>query len=128
MAQAGQYFPGYGGGDKIPILGEAGEVMIKKESVREAGLSTSLAFNQGDWSKVIQNLLPKLRTGGPISPGFPRQALATGGPVQMPADVPSETVRNYHIPGESSPLVVRASNSEAMRLFSILEQRFKRRS
>jgi len=128
MAQAGQYFPGYGGGDKIPIMGEAGEVMIKKESVREAGLSTSLAFNQGDWPKVIQNLLPKLRTGGPIAPMFPRQALATGGPVQMSADVPSETVRNYHIPGESSPLVVRANNREAMRLFSVLEQRYKRRS
>ncbi|CAK0763331.1 hypothetical protein CCP3SC1AL1_320002 [Gammaproteobacteria bacterium] len=37
-AQQGRHFPGYGGGDKIPILGEAGEYMHRKEAVRHYGL------------------------------------------------------------------------------------------
>ncbi len=36
-AARGRHFSGYGGGDKIPILGEAGEYMMRKESVRSWG-------------------------------------------------------------------------------------------
>ncbi len=127
-AAGGQYFPGYGGGDKIPIMGEAGEVMIRKERQREVGVDTSLAYNRGDWKTVVQNLLPKLRMGGPVMGGFPRQALATGGSVQQITQETSESVRKYFIAGNPEPITVRADNRNGERIFAELQKRYLRRS
>ena len=128
-AAAGQYFPGYGGGDKIPIMGEAGEVMIRKERQREVGVGTTLAYNAGDWKTVVQNLLPKLRMGGPVMPGFPRQAFAMGGPIQQVSqESTSESIRKYFIAGSPEPIIVRADNRNGDRLFSELQRKFHRRS
>ena len=128
-AAAGQHFPGYGGGDKIPIMGEAGEVMIRKERQREVGVGTTLAYNAGDWKTVVQNLLPKLRMGGPVMPGFPRQAFAMGGPIQQVSqESTSESIRKYFIQGSPEPITVRADNRNGDRLFSELQRKFHRRS
>jgi len=128
-AAAGQYFPGYGGGDKIPIMGEAGEVMIRKERQREVGVGTTLAYNAGDWKTVVQNLLPKLRMGGPVMPGFPRQAFAMGGPIQQVSqESTSESIRKYFIAGSPEPITVRADNRNGERIFAELQKRYLRRS
>lgn len=58
----GGFFPGFGGGDRRLILGEDGEVMIRKESVRAAGLRAALAFNAGRFDIVIAELTKKIRT------------------------------------------------------------------
>ncbi len=130
MAAAGQYFPGYGGGDKIPIMGEAGEVMIRKESVKGAGLDTALAFNDGNWGKVIGNLARKMSTGGPVSPVFPKCAMATGGPVIPQQSIPtnSDQVHKYYIQGQPEPITVRTDKENAFRLKTELERQNRRRS
>ena len=127
-ASTGKFFAGFGGGDKIPILGEAGEYMINKYKVREAGVDTAVAFNTGNWAKVVENLLPKLRLGGPIPSMFPRQALAFGGGVQDIGNNISESPRNYYINGSADPISVRASDREADRLLKALERKYKGRS
>lgn len=128
-ASTGRFFSGFGGGDKIPILGEAGEYMINKYKVREAGPDTAAAFNAGNWGKVIQNLLPKLSTGGPTPSVFPRQALAYGGGVQN-FDPGSDqgSIRNYFIQGSLDPISVRASDKDADRLLSALQRKYRSRS
>jgi len=128
-AAAGMYFPGYGGGDQIPAVLEAGEVVERKEAVREGGLDTALAFNNRDWKTVVQNLLPKLRIGGPVMPGFPRQAFAMGGPVQQVSqESTSESIRKYFIAGSPEPITVRADNRNGERIFAELQKRYLRRS
>jgi len=54
---AGAFLPGFGGGDRRLLLGEDGEVMLNKFSVKEAGLRAALAFNAGNWGVVISELL-----------------------------------------------------------------------
>jgi len=44
-ASSGMSLPGYGGGDKIRALLEAGEVVIRKEAVRHYGADFLLALN-----------------------------------------------------------------------------------
>ncbi len=53
----GLHLSGYGGGDRRWILGEDGEVMIKKESVKLAGARAALAFNAGRWDVVVAELV-----------------------------------------------------------------------
>jgi hypothetical protein len=129
MAAAGQYFPGYGGGDKIPIMGEAGEVMIRKERQKEVGVDTTLAYNRGDWKTVVQNLSKKLQLGGPVSPSFPRMAFAGGGLIpDISQSETTETSRKYYIQGNPIPISVRANNNNANRLLNQLQEGWKRRS
>lgn len=47
---------GYGGGDKVKALLEAGEYIIKKETVKKFGLDAMNKINQG--------MIPKYQTGG----------------------------------------------------------------
>lgn len=70
-AATGRYFPGYGGGDKIPILGEAGEYMNRKESVRFWGAGIFNALNRMDVAAVMASLgVNKFAEGGAIpAPG-----------------------------------------------------------
>lgn len=63
---AGGRLPGYGGGDRISALLEAGEFIIRKEAVRKYGAGLFAALNN-------------FRL--PAIPSVPRFAYATGGPV-----------------------------------------------
>ncbi|MBU1418331.1 MAG: phage tail tape measure protein [Proteobacteria bacterium] len=84
-------FAGYGGGDqpKNLVMAENGEVMLKKESVREAGPIAALAFNAGNWKLLLSELLKKfshkMQLGGPVGrfsiPSLPALPMANGGPV-----------------------------------------------
>ena len=129
-AQAGRFFPGYGGGDRIPILGEAGEYMLNKESVREGGLDAAHAFNTKNWGALVGIISEKLRLGGPIQPAWPALALSGGGSVSSsPSSSPMssrEVARNYYVPGESDPIRVKATEREAQRLMNALERRHRR--
>jgi hypothetical protein len=60
--QAGGQIPGTGRGDKVPLLGEPGEFMMRREAVSGYGLSLMNAINQG--------MVPKLAFGGVILPGM----------------------------------------------------------
>jgi hypothetical protein len=115
-AQAGRYFPGFGGGDKIPILGEAGEYMINKYAVRDAGVDTAAAFNQGDWDTVINNLSMKMNTGGYVGPST----------YQPDAQRGNESVYNITLPGQSRPVSIRATQRDARRMFKAWQEHTQR--
>lgn len=123
-AKMGRFFPGFGGGDKIPILGEAGEFMLNKFSVRSAGQDTASAFNRQDWATVVGNLSKKMSLGGPTSPTFsmPSLALANGGSVQNNAMQAGETTRNYYVQGDTSPITVRADETNARKMLAALRR------
>lgn len=57
---------GYGGGDRRHILGEDGEVMLRKEAVKMGSLKAALAFNAGRFDVVIQELMKKIGLGKTI--------------------------------------------------------------
>ncbi len=104
----GYHFPGYGGGDRRHVIAEDGEVMIRKESVRGAGLRAALAFNAGNWRVVIAELMKrfsiKMQTGGhvgsfgvspvrlPDLPSMPSLSLQSGGVVTAPQSLGHYTV------------------------------------
>lgn len=70
-ARTGRYFPGYGGGDKIDIKGEAGEFMLRKEAVRDLSLQAAHAFNNRDIPALIASLTApaqRMAEGGPVKP------------------------------------------------------------
>lgn len=85
---AGGRLPGFGGGDRRLLLGEDGEVMLRKESVKAGGLRAALAFNAGRFDIVLAELSKRMgtnigyRLGGLIDslPQIP-QRLAAGGSV-----------------------------------------------
>ncbi len=59
---------GYGGGDKIKALLEAGEFIIRKEAVKALGLARLYAINQGK--------LPRYQLGGQVgTPTLPRYSM-----------------------------------------------------
>lgn len=105
---SGGSFPGYGGGDRRHVVAEDGEVMIRKESVRNAGLRAALAFNAGRFDLVVEELSKRFdvdsiyrRTGGMVSavqnipslPPFPvPQMMSAGGVVRGGVDA----IRHEH--------------------------------
>lgn len=90
-ATNGFKFAGYGGGDKVHVIAEAGEHMLRKEAVRAAGPGTAEAFNAGRFDIVLKNLMKrfgsalKMQTGGAVSrfriPAIPTLKMQTGGTV-----------------------------------------------
>jgi len=78
----GGLLPGWGGGDRIRALLEAGEYVIRKEAVRRYGIALFDALNN------MRVRLPDL--GSFIAPNVPKLAYATGGPV---VSQPTRTVR-----------------------------------
>ncbi|MGD8388655.1 MAG: phage tail tape measure protein [Desulfobacteraceae bacterium] len=78
---SGVKLPGYGGGDRIPAILEAGEVVIRKEAVKKYGAAFFLGLNSMrlDLAGMI-----KARIGGMIpnvTIPAPRMAYQTGGMV-----------------------------------------------
>ncbi len=53
---AGGHLPGFGGGDRRHIMGEDGEYMLNKYSVRAAGVPAADAFNRGNWGRLMEIL------------------------------------------------------------------------
>ncbi|MEE9356234.1 MAG: phage tail tape measure protein [Methylococcaceae bacterium] len=66
----GGEIPGYGGGDKVPIMAERGEHVLRKESVKKLGRGAAQAFNRGDIAGLF-NALPVQRfaEGGEVKGG-----------------------------------------------------------
>ena len=82
----GGYIPGYGGGDVVPAYLEPGEFVIRKEVVREFGVSFFSSLNSG---LLFNKYFPKLQLGGLV-----------------PNAKPSETVNvNLNIGQKSYPLM-----------------------
>lgn len=102
----GGSLPGFGGGDRINILAEAGEYMVRKEAVRKYGLGffealNSMSFGLTDIGSSITKRLNKLQprlgyqTGGEIAglQNMGRLELAIGSnayPVMAQVDVIKE--------------------------------------
>lgn len=106
-ARAGRRLPGYGGGDRIRALLEAGEFVIRKEAVSKYGAALFHALNS---MKVDLAGATKARIGGLISNisipprTLPRLAFQTGGPVPgLPGE--SMTIR-FQAGGADMPLTV----------------------
>lgn len=76
--EGGPIASGYGGGDKYPLLGEAGEFVIRKEAVKALGGIPAM--------EVLNNAhkMPKYATGGmvgvPPAPSIPRSPVAPSTP------------------------------------------------
>jgi hypothetical protein len=74
---------GYGGGDRVHVLGEAGEHVLSKEDVRAIGGQAAVL----EWRRRLHGGVP-LRLSPPGPDGI--QRLRTGGPIMdMAMDVPS---------------------------------------
>ena len=74
----GGSLPGYGGGDRIPAVLEAGEFVLRKEAVRRWGLERLYALN------ALR--LPRFAAGGLVLPSAPvtaPAAAASGGGEEM---------------------------------------------
>lgn len=70
ITRGGKTGPGYGGGDRIPFLGEAGEFMIRKEAVKRYGMGFFDLLNRMAVSARQIPAILKLREGGPLTPAF----------------------------------------------------------
>ena len=102
---------GYGGGDKIKALLEAGEFIIRKEAVRALGLDRLHTLNQGQ--------MPKYQHGGMVSP---IQKFNTGGTVQPNQVVKSgQTVDlNFNLGGQT--FKAQTSDTIAIQLAEYLQR------
>lgn len=91
----GGKLPGFGGGDKVPVLGEAGEWWINKFAVRKYG---------DDFIASINNMtLPKFTDGGKV--GIPSNAVA-------PINGSSETlIVRFQAGGVEAPVKITDTNS-----------------
>ena len=69
-AANGKYFPGFGGGDKIPILGESGEFMSDKNTVRHWSPKMFEILKMKDTGALLNYLgANKMSQGGTTSSG-----------------------------------------------------------
>lgn len=122
---------GYGGGDRRLLLGEDGEVMLRKESVRAAGLRAALAFNSGRWDVVMTELSKRMhdrvgyQLGGLLGslPEMP-QRLAVGGAVGGTAAGDFGTLTLNFPSGASVPVMTTRDSARALtREFKRMAQR-----
>jgi tape measure domain-containing protein len=92
----GAKLPGYGGGDRIRALLEAGEFVIRKEAVKKYGSALFAALNS---MRLDLPGIVKARVGGMISKisfpelSTPTLAFAAGGGVPAPRASDSMTIR-----------------------------------
>jgi len=85
--QRGGIFPGYGGGDKINVLAEAGEGFVRKEAIRKYGRSFFNAYNSLALPINQATRFLKARIGGIIAPDLTsfQQKFQAGGLVAQPS-------------------------------------------
>lgn len=104
----GGHLPGYGGGDRIQALLEAGEFVMRKEAVRRYGLGAMMAINS------MRAPLPAYAVGGIV--GVPSAPAASAGGGREVLDI------NLRLPGSAEPVRVSAERGEADRLVQALNQ------
>ena len=101
-AATGGYLSGYGGGDRIHALLEAGEFILRKEAVRKLGLSNVFALNNLNIPKPSRSVdkmsIPSFSSGGYV-----------GG----------SNIININVPGGKS-IQVSGSRESAMALANLL--------
>ncbi|HAT48858.1 MAG: phage tail tape measure protein [Nitrospirae bacterium] len=107
----GGRLPGWGGGDRISALLEAGEIVINKDRSRMFQ-DLLLAINFSPLS-AVQKLLPGFAMGGMVGiPAFPKLAMASGGQV-FASSSPSAPTR----PSEIIQFNLSINNSQPFELF-----------
>ncbi|MBF0341474.1 MAG: hypothetical protein HQL95_11010 [Magnetococcales bacterium] len=95
----GGFLPGWGGGDRIPALLEAGEFVLNRHAVRRYGLDRIFAMNQMSLPRFAEGglvhgfkmpTIPQFEFGGLVHrlviPTIPQVALAGGGAVTPPVE------------------------------------------
>lgn len=108
----GGKLPGYGGGDRIRALLEAGEFVVRKEAVKKYGAGLFAGLNS---MKLNMADTVRAKVGGLISdismPSIPapRFAYATGGPVIGGGATETMTLR-LQVGGAEMPLTVIGNN------------------
>lgn len=107
----GGRLPGYGGGDRISALLEAGEFVIRKEAVSKFGSGLFHALNSLKWPKV-----PRFALGGMVGGAT---AMASGGPTYN---------LSVSFSGETSPASRNNARSQAKMLLAELEKMQRRAS
>jgi len=86
---------GYGGGDRIPIMGESGEFMLRKESVKKYGIDFISSLNS---MKVTPSVpLPTSLSTASVDTAPQVQMLAAGGPVGGGMQVDGSSVYNLNL-------------------------------
>jgi len=78
--QKGGIIPGYGRGDKVPLMAEPGEFVLSRDAVKRAGLGALIKFNSGGKTKPpfpIEGFKPVIRgrDAGIGNVGSKKQAL-----------------------------------------------------
>lgn len=107
----GGALPGYGGGDRIRALLEAGEFVVRKEAVRYYGLDTLAALNG------MRLPLPAYAVGGLA--GLPPMAAAAGGPA---AATPSGGVVEINVNIGRERIRLSGARDQAMALAGALRE------
>ncbi len=102
----GGALPGYGGGDRIHALLEAGEYIMRKEAVRHYGIDAMAAINER------RAPLPAFAVGGIVMPSS--QGGGTGGGSRDVVDV------RVSVPGADRPVMLSGTRDEAYRLAAAL--------
>ena len=80
---AGGHLPGFGGGDTVPLWGEAGEYMINKWASLKAGLPALQHLNAGNIGAAIAELTKRLKTSFGYRLGGMVQSVAMAGPQRL---------------------------------------------
>lgn len=104
----GGHLPGYGGGDRISALLEAGEFVMRKEAVRRYGIDAMMAINS------MRTPLPAFAVGGIV--GMPGVSAANQSGGREVIDI------NLRLPGTADPVRLQAPRGEAERLVQALNQ------
>lgn len=85
--QRGGVFSGYGGGDQIPVLAEAGEGFVRKEAIRKYGKGFFNAYNSLNIPVASVAKALKARIGGIVMPDLTllQQRFQSGGIASAPS-------------------------------------------
>lgn len=124
----GFHFPGYGGGDRPGnlVMAEDGEVMIRKEMVKRAGLRAALAFNAGRWDVLLSELMARFSPaglmmkslGGMIAPRFsPEPLLMSGGGAVFGGGGGGSVSVNLNLPVDGPPVQATMNKMQLSELF-----------
>ena len=109
----GGALPGYGGGDRIPAILEAGEFVLRKEAVRKYGLGLIWQLNQ---LRFDPGRLPRLALGGLVGAALPLASMPAAAHPVTPAD--SITI-NLQLAGQ--PFRLQSDRQQARQLLATLK-------
>ncbi|MBF0422635.1 MAG: phage tail tape measure protein [Magnetococcales bacterium] len=126
-AQGGR-LPGYGGGDRVPALLEAGEFVVRKD--RAEIFQNLLSVINSAPLDAVRKQLPGYARGGRVAmPDVPRLAFAAGGAVPQPSGLgaiqPSDVVQFNFSFNDAPPVALFGSRDRVRQLrddFSMLQR------